>query len=134
MLVDLRGTGHSQALDCRDLQAGRGPDELGVASCAQQLGDSFVSYRTSASADDVDDVRRALGFERIDLYGDSYGTYLAESYAFRHGETLDALVLDGAYPLHGESGWARVCGEPASGRWRSSVADLPAATGMPAPA
>ena len=48
---------------------------------------------------------RALGLERISIYGDSYGTFLGQSYAYRHGETLDALVLDGAYPVRGESGW-----------------------------
>ena len=105
VLVDMRGTGHSQAIDCPALQEGRGSDARGVARCARVLGPTFGSYRTSAAADDLDAVRAALGVERIDLYGDSYGTYLAQSYAFRHGETLDALVLDSAYPLRGESGW-----------------------------
>ena len=105
VVVDTRGTGHSHALDCRDLQAGRGPDELGVAQCARWLGDRYGAYRTSAAADDIDDVRRALGLRRIDLYGDSYGTYLAQSYAFRHGDSLRALVLDSAYPVRGESPW-----------------------------
>ena len=45
--------------------------------CAQELGPRFSSYRTSASADDVNDVRRALGLARITLYGDSYGTFLS---------------------------------------------------------
>ena len=105
VLVDMRGTGHSQAIDCPALQEGRGSDARGVARCARVLGPTFGSYRTSAAADDLDAVRAALGVERIDLYGDSYGTYLAQSYAFRYGETLDALVLDSAYPLRGESGW-----------------------------
>src|SRR4029079_13143553 len=39
------------------------------------------------------------------LYGDSYGTFLAQSYAFRHPDTLNALVLDSAYPARGESAW-----------------------------
>lgn len=105
VLVDMRGTGHSRAIDCPALQAGRGTDRHGVARCARRLGPRYASYRTSAAADDLDSVRAALGLDRIDLYGDSYGTYLAQSYAFRHGETLDALVLDSAYPLRGESGW-----------------------------
>ena len=50
-------------------------------------------------------VRRALDLDRIALYGDSYGTFLGQVYAFRHPETLDALVLDGAYPVRGESPW-----------------------------
>ena len=105
IMVDMRGTGHSQAIDCPDLQEGRGSDSHGVAQCARRLGPTFASYRTSAAADDLDAVRVALGLERISVYGDSYGTYLGQSYAFRHGDTLDALVLDSAYPLRGESGW-----------------------------
>ena len=57
------------------------------------------------AAEDIDAVREALGLERITLYGDSYGTYLAQAYAFRHPDALDALVLDGAYPVPGESPW-----------------------------
>ncbi len=105
VMVDMRGTGHSQAIDCPDLQQGRGSDSHGVAQCARLLGEDFGSYRTSASADDLDAIREALGLERIELYGDSYGTFLAQSYAYRHRESLAAMVLDGAYPLHGESGW-----------------------------
>ena len=76
-----------------------------VAECARRLGDQFISYRTSAAADDIDSVREALGYETIALYGDSYGTFLAQSYAYRHGDRLDALVLDSAYPAFGEDPW-----------------------------
>ena len=103
--VDMRGTGYSRPIDCPDLQRGRGSVAEGVAQCARVLGRDFVSYRSSAAADDLDAVREALGLRRIELYGDSYGTFLAQSYAYRHGENLDALVLDGAYPVRGESGW-----------------------------
>lgn len=103
--VDMRGTGRSGALDCRDLQLGRAPDWIGMSQCARGLGPRFSSYRTSAAADDIDDVRRALGYRNITLYGDSYGTYLSQSYAFRHADTLDAVVLDSAYPVKGESAW-----------------------------
>jgi pimeloyl-ACP methyl ester carboxylesterase len=103
--VDMRGTGHSRAIDCPDLQEGRGTDAQGVAQCAQLLGDTFASYRTSAAADDLDAVRSALGRDRISMYGDSYGTFLAQSYAYRHGFRLESLILDGAYPVRGESGW-----------------------------
>ena len=87
--VDMRGTGHSRAIDCPALQRAAGSDAHGVAQCARILGPSFVSYRTSAAADDLDAVREALGLERITIYGDSYGTFLAQSYAYRHGESLD---------------------------------------------
>jgi pimeloyl-ACP methyl ester carboxylesterase len=105
VMVDMRGTGRSRPLDCRDLQSGRAPHWIGLPVCAERLGPRFSSYRTSAAADDINDVRRALGLGRITLYGDSYGTFLGQSYAFRHPDTLEALVLDSAYPARGESPW-----------------------------
>jgi pimeloyl-ACP methyl ester carboxylesterase len=105
VLVDMRGTGLSDRIQCPNLQHAIGPEWITLSDCAAQLGKRFISYRTSAAADDLDSVRRALGLRRITLYGDSYGTYLSQSYAFRHRETLKALVLDSAYPARGESPW-----------------------------
>lgn len=105
VLVDMRGTGLSRPLDCTDLQQGLGPEFITLSQCARELGRRFVSYRTSAGADDMDAVREALGLQRIILYGDSYGTFFGQSYAYRHGEHLRALVLDSAYPATGESPW-----------------------------
>jgi pimeloyl-ACP methyl ester carboxylesterase len=105
VLVDQRGEGISDHADCPDLQRGFGPDALALANCAERLGKRFISYRTSAAADDIDWVRQALGYEEIALYGDSYGTFLGQSYAYRHGDKLEALVLDSAYPTFGESAW-----------------------------
>jgi pimeloyl-ACP methyl ester carboxylesterase len=105
ILVDARGTGSSEPIDCSDLQRGRAPNAIGLSECAAKLGKRFDSYRTAAIADDINDVRAALGYGEVQVYGDSYGTYLAQSYAFRHRDTLTALVLDSAYPVKGESGW-----------------------------
>jgi pimeloyl-ACP methyl ester carboxylesterase len=105
VLVDMRGLGRSEPMDCPDVQRARGPEWITVSDCAARLGKRFESYRTSAAADDIDAVRRALGYERIALYGDSYGTFLGQSYAWRHGDTLAALVLDSAYPAFGEDPW-----------------------------
>jgi pimeloyl-ACP methyl ester carboxylesterase len=105
VLVDQRGQGLSEHYDCPVLQTGEGPEFVTVAECARRLGERFISYRTSAAADDIESVRQALGYEEITLYGDSYGTFLAQSYAFRHGDRLEALVLDSAYPAYGEDPW-----------------------------
>jgi pimeloyl-ACP methyl ester carboxylesterase len=105
VLVDMRGTGLSDRIDCPNIQHGVGPEWITLSGCAAQLGERYISYRTSAAADDLDAVRDALGLRRITLYGDSYGTFLAQSYAFRHGEHLRALVLDSAYPARDESPW-----------------------------
>ncbi len=105
VVVDMRGTGLSEPIRCKDVQQRRAPDPIALSACARKLGPRFESYRTQAAADDIDDVRRALGFDEITLYGDSYGTYLGQSYAFRHGDALNALVLDSAYPAFGEDPW-----------------------------
>jgi pimeloyl-ACP methyl ester carboxylesterase len=105
VLVDMRGTGRSGPVRCPDLQSGRAPGWIALPECARRLGDDFEAYATGPAAEDLDDVRAALGLGRITLYGDSYGTYLAQSYAFRHPGRLQALVLDGAYPVRGESPW-----------------------------
>ncbi len=58
--IDMRGTGRSGVLDCPDLQRGRAPDWIALSACARRLGPLYGSYRTSAAADDINDVRRAL--------------------------------------------------------------------------
>jgi pimeloyl-ACP methyl ester carboxylesterase len=105
VLVDMRGTGRSGPIRCPDIQLARAPDWLGLAECARRTRGDWEAYNTGAAAEDLDAVRQALGLGRIALYGDSYGTYLAQSYAFRHPDQLEALVLDGAYPVRGESPW-----------------------------
>ena len=122
VLVDMRGTGHSRAIDCPALEGGHGTPQFGVAQCARILGPTYGSYRTSAAADDLDAVRERLGLERITMYGDSYGTFLAQSYAYRHREHLEALILDSAYPVRGESA---LVSEPVAKRDPLVVRHLP---------
>ena len=105
VLVDMRGTGRSGGLNCPDVQSGLGPEWITLGECARRLGPRVDGFTTAMAADDINDVRVALGFSKIALYGDSYGTFLGQSYAFRHPETLSALVLDSAYPARGESAW-----------------------------
>jgi pimeloyl-ACP methyl ester carboxylesterase len=105
VLVDTRGTGISDALRCGDSQKRKIPQKSVVRRCALQLGARFFSYRTQAAAEDIEAVRNALGLGDILLYGDSYGSFLAQAYAYRHGEHIARLVLDGSYLIAGESPW-----------------------------
>lgn len=69
-----------------------------LASCVsvwRERGTDPRAYTDDASADDVDDVRHALGAERVSLLGFSYGTRLALAFARRHPNRLDRLVLQG---------------------------------------
>jgi pimeloyl-ACP methyl ester carboxylesterase len=69
-----------------------------LASCASILRSRGIdpnAYTDDASADDIDDVRRAVGAERVSLLAFSYGTRLALDFAQRHPASLDRLVLQG---------------------------------------
>ncbi len=48
--------------------------------------------------DDLDDVRAHLGYDRINLYGGSYGTRAALVYVRQHGARVRSMVLDGVAP------------------------------------
>ena len=110
LLVDLRGTGASGAIECRPLQtmspARRKAWIAAVGRCGRSLGSASSLYTTAQAADDLVLVLDELGIGDIDLYGDSYGTYLAQSFATRHPGRLRSLVLDSAYPAEGQDPWA----------------------------
>jgi pimeloyl-ACP methyl ester carboxylesterase len=101
LLVDLRGTGRSQPLDCPAFRR----HILGyidrAARCAAQIGPARDFYDTSQSVQDLAAVLRVLHIGRVDLYGDSYGSYAAQAFALRYPHRLRSLVLDGTYQLPG---------------------------------
>jgi pimeloyl-ACP methyl ester carboxylesterase len=101
LLVDLRGTGLSGALDCPALRRTVKDYVRRAGRCARELGARRDLYGTHAAVDDVAAVLDALRIGRVDLYGDSYGTFAAQAFAVHHGDRLRSLVLDGAYPVTG---------------------------------
>ncbi|HEX5610525.1 MAG TPA: alpha/beta fold hydrolase [Solirubrobacterales bacterium] len=98
VVFDARGTGRSDVLNCPPLQRGLTQEAIAVGECADQLGPRFAGYTTAETAHDLEAVRQALGLGRIFFYGDSYGTYLGQSYAAHYPGSLRGLVLDSAYP------------------------------------
>lgn len=105
LVMDARGTGRSGAIDCRELQQFSRGFLQAARACAQQLGATVDDYATASAADDAAAVITALGFEQADVYGDSYGTFMSQVLAGRHPALVRSLVLDGAYPVTGESAW-----------------------------
>jgi pimeloyl-ACP methyl ester carboxylesterase len=69
-----------------------------TAACVahwQAKGANVAAYNTAASADDLEDLRRALGVERISVLAFSYGTHVALATVRRHPESLSRVVLAG---------------------------------------
>ncbi len=94
LLVDDRGRGLSGAIDCEGLQHGTVPWDQAMADCAAQLGNAASRYGTGDIAQDTDDVRAALGYDKVDYFGLSYGGADVTAYATRFGEHLRSIVLD----------------------------------------
>jgi pimeloyl-ACP methyl ester carboxylesterase len=101
LLMDNRGTGRSAAIDCHELQSAEKWSIELVGACGTSLGDGAPLYSTAYAADDLAAILDALNIRRIDLYGDSYGTYFEQVFAVRHPNALRSIVLDGAYPVNG---------------------------------
>ena len=102
VLVDQRGTGRSNALQCAfdDEKLMRSsPDDVEAETrrCLAELGKraDVAYYTTSVAVRDLDRVREAFGYERINLYGASYGTRVAEHYLRRFPDRARAVILDG---------------------------------------
>ena len=112
LLVDPRGVGRSDPVACRSLSemayglTPAGELTTAIGACGRELGPRAGSYGNAAVADDLEAVRAALGIERFDLWGSSYGTYLMTVYAARHPERVRSIVLDSAYPIAYDS-WGR---------------------------
>ena len=96
LVFDQRGTGSSGPLQCTALLPGNssGSAARDAQRCAQQLGPSRGLYTTSDSVDDIEAIRQAAGYDKLMIYGVSYGTKVAEQYAARYPSHVEGLILD----------------------------------------
>ncbi|MDX8454666.1 alpha/beta hydrolase [Mesorhizobium sp. VK9D] len=119
VVVDQRGIGKSApALDCSQyfepdhwngILSNVGADNSfgkvqrkELVACRTALiakGIDLDAYNTEENAEDINDLRRALGIEKWVLYGVSYGTRLALEVMNQHPEGVSASVLDSVVPL-----------------------------------
>ncbi|MES1192027.1 MAG: alpha/beta hydrolase [Steroidobacter sp.] len=125
LLVDQRGTGGSNALDCPETQAfGKslldkvGGEQLEPARlqdmmrrCVKELDGKADThfYTTTDAIADLEEIRTALNADvkasngkqmpvRFDLLGVSYGTRVAQQYAMRYPDAVRSIVLDSPVP------------------------------------
>src|SRR3954453_21677281 len=107
LLVDMRGTGGSAPLDCPEMREAQAfldfftpPD--GARACAERLRKTadLTQYTTDNAVDDVDEVRAALGYPKLNIMGGSYGTRTVLVYLRRHPDRVRTAILDGVVPTH----------------------------------
>ncbi|HXI85936.1 MAG TPA: alpha/beta hydrolase [Parvularculaceae bacterium] len=112
VIVDQRGTGKSNPLDCVKYDLSARPEAFAemfeqrffdvdrFRACKDRLSQvaDLRYYTTSLIADDIDDLRAALGYDKMTLEGGSYGTTLALEIIRRHGDHVRAAVLLGVIP------------------------------------
>jgi len=111
LLVDQRGTGGSGALDCPELHGT--PEGVqgfldhfvptdAVRACHERLSKiaDLDQYTSDNAIDDIDEVRAALGYSKVNVMGGSYGTRAVLVYLRRHPDRVRTAVLDRVVPTH----------------------------------
>jgi len=105
LLVDQRGTGKSNGLVCAFGVTQENPQPAydaffpvdGVKACREELERraDLTKYLTSIAVEDLEDVRRWLGYGKLNLLGGSYGTRFVQEFLRRHPESVRTAVLHG---------------------------------------
>jgi pimeloyl-ACP methyl ester carboxylesterase len=101
VVFDQRGTGASGRLGCSAFDHDFTSLSTAAASCANELGAARGFYRTADSVDDIEAIRVESGYQKIVLFGVSYGTKVALDYAAKYPANVEALVLDSVVPPEG---------------------------------
>lgn len=104
ILIDLRGTGKSEpSLNCTEIdKAADANDTAALQACYQRLKSKEIDlgqFASAQSAADLNDLRQALGYERWNVLGISYGTRVALTLLRDYPQSVRSVVLDSVYPL-----------------------------------
>lgn len=111
VLVDQRGTGKSKSLTCdatnetpakdpliESFNADAAALEKDWAKCLATMKGNPATHRTDDYIDDLELVRKGLGYDKINVWGGSYGSRVALRYMKRHPSSIRTVVLDGVAP------------------------------------
>ncbi len=108
LLIDQRGTGKSNPLDCdldTDPTNAEYRDDARFVDAVQRCRAKVEAkadlhyYTTPFAMDDLDDIREWLGYPRLNLYGVSYGSGAAVVYVRQHPDHVRTITLQGVMPL-----------------------------------
>ena len=108
VLIDQRGMGSSHPLDCEsdedvsfllsdEERASIGRENL--QQCLLELDADVTKYTQDIANEDIHDILLALGYDRVNLYGGSWGTRSALLYNHQFPEHVRSVILDGTAPL-----------------------------------
>lgn len=118
---DQRGTGRSDPAFCPELgvalealgkeapapREGLDRAKAAFAACRPKMlaqGFDFAAYGSTATVEDAEDLRRALGIAQWNVYGISYGTLVGLEYLRRHPGSVRAAILDSLFPPNSPHG------------------------------
>lgn len=103
IVIDQRGTGRSTPLDCTALTDTT--DEIDIAQTIELTQECFNElpydprfFSTSVAVEDLEALRRSMGYEQLSVYGVSYGTRVALQFLRVYPDSLRSVVIDGVVP------------------------------------
>jgi pimeloyl-ACP methyl ester carboxylesterase len=109
VFLDQRGTGGSHPLNCKLFNPADPQSYFGyffpladVKQCRKELeADADLTlYTTPVAMDDLEEVRGALGYDKINIFGGSYGTRAALVYLRQHPAHVRTILLQGVAPTN----------------------------------
>jgi pimeloyl-ACP methyl ester carboxylesterase len=108
LLVDQRGAGESAPLECHLFSPADPAASVrdafppaAVSRCARELEKTadLTRYTFPYFASDLESVRRALGYGRLNLFGGSYGTRAAQAYLRQYPQSVSTAYLGSPVPI-----------------------------------
>ena len=122
IIIDQRGTGRSNKLSCPAAEDSSGQFDIELIKqetqkCLTLLSEGNASknsadneadktgnndlrfYTTSIAVDDLEALRAAAGYPKLNIYGVSYGTRLAQHYLRKYPSSTRSIILDGVVPV-----------------------------------
>ena len=107
LVFDQRGTGSSSPLACQAVERFSGGSISHLfEQCALEIGPARAGFTSEESVRDIEALRVAGGYEKLVLYGTSYGTKVALEYAQQYPQNVESLLLDSVVPVDGPEPFA----------------------------
>lgn len=130
ILFDPRGTGNASRLNCslqqKPLSLHLDVDLFDIRRCLSEIGNEIFHYSATSIVNDLELLRLALGFDKWDLFGFSYGGLISQVYGVLFPNSIHSMLLDSPVPMRykdlyqarSHKAYARIYAE--KNKWNSS--------------